>query len=274
MNIVSLLNNSSFGILSIKYYKNKIATSSYRLTDIYIWDVFNGFPIAVLENNEAIYGLAFSNDGEYLFSGSITGKIKKWDIENSSLASESQGHSSCVYCIEYGDKYFLTGSMDKKVKMWNDNCILLKEFEVGFSVCFLYLSVDCGKFGVLGWNSKVKIWDINKNKNIQIEDENNSFLRLFFCPNGKYIATTHYYNIIKIWKIDCEENVKDYYFIYEKNNITDISWEKCKISDEYKNTIYDIFVKIFPEEIIEKIINIMCNKYALLLKDEILFCEQ
>lgn len=72
----------------------------------------------------SVFTLAYSQDGQFLFSGSRDARIKKW-IVNESIQSSSEviGHLFAINQITLSPdgEHFLTCSMDKTIKIWSVN---------------------------------------------------------------------------------------------------------------------------------------------------------
>ena len=254
----------------LKYFENKVASSSILTGEIYIWDIFSGKLIFILMNEETVYGITFSSDGNNLLTGGITGKIKKWDLTNGLKINDYTGHNDCVYCIEYSHNglFFVSSGMDKIVKIWNNNCELLNIIEIGYEINYLVISPVDDFFAVSGWNDKLTIWNIDGKKKYILEDTGNQFLKVFFSPSGKYLASRHYYNVIKVWNIELEKNEKK----FEIGGFGDIRWKNYGIKN--KKIINDILIKKLPVDIVEYIFDILNNKFNLIYNNQILFTEK
>lgn len=254
----------------LKYFENKVASSSILTGEIYIWDIFSGKLIFILMNEETVYGITFSSDGNNLLTGGITGKIKKWDLTNGLKINDYIGHNDCVYCIEYSHNglFFVSSGMDKIVKIWNNNCELLNIIEIGYEINYLVISPVDDFFAVSGWNDKLTIWNIDGKKKYILEDTGNQFLKVFFSPSGKYLASRHYYNVIKVWNIELEKNEKK----FEIGGFGDIRWKNYGIKN--KKIINDILIKKLPVDIVEYIFDILNNKFNLIYNNQILFTEK
>lgn len=254
----------------LKYFENKVASSSILTGEIYIWDIFSGKLIFILRNEETVYGITFSSDGNNLLTGGITGKIKKWDLTNGLKINDYIGHNDCVYCIEYSHNglFFVSSGMDKIVKIWNNNCELLNIIEIGYEINYLVISPVDDFFAVSGWNDKLTIWNIDGKKKYILEDTGNQFLKVFFSPSGKYLASRHYYNVIKVWNIELEKNEKK----FEIGGFGDIRWKNYGIKN--KKIINDILIKKLPVDIVEYIFDILNNKFNLIYNNQILFTEK
>ena len=273
INLTDILNNSinnlSQSFFSIKYYKNFVVSYQNYTHSIILWDVFSGNPIFIFSSDETIFIFSFSLDCTKLICGSSLGKIKQWDIQNGNLLNDLSAHDNTIYCLEYlPNNTFLSAGTDRIVKLWDNDCNLLKEFYNDFPICFLSSSSNGKKFGISGWNNLLRVWDIENDTYIDLMS-NNHFIKISFSPEADYIASKHYYNKIKIWKLDTGKTICK----YERNSYGDFIWKNYSIDIKTKFYIYKA-LETLPDDVILKIINILESKYDLLLDNQILFSEK
>ena len=68
----------------------------------------------------SIRALAFSSEGDELYSGGIDGTLTKWDMSGRKVAAKMVGHQSAVLSIAIADKQIVaSGSADKTARIWN-----------------------------------------------------------------------------------------------------------------------------------------------------------
>jgi F-box and WD-40 domain protein CDC4 len=66
-----------------------------------------------------VYSLALDLDRHQVFSGSMDGTIRCWDINNGNCKSVMQGHTSLVGLLSLSSSYLVSGSADAVVFVWN-----------------------------------------------------------------------------------------------------------------------------------------------------------
>jgi WD40 repeat-containing protein SMU1 len=117
-------------------------------------------------HQSSILSLAFSQDSEYLASGSEDGMIKIWSIKKGNcIRKMSNAHNQGVSCLQFSkdSTQILSCSFDKKIKIHGLNSgNVLKEFLGHDSfvneVSFIQMDekvISCSS------DSMVKIWDSN-----------------------------------------------------------------------------------------------------------------
>lgn len=261
--------NRRNSIFNVKYYGAVVATSCYLSGEIYIWDIFTGRPYFIFQNEELIFSMVFSKNGQKLIGGGIFGTITIFDLIDGNIENSFQGHEDCIYCLEYSNEnFFISGGMDGIVKFWNESGELLKNYDFYYPICNIAISNDCNKFAFSGWNEKLTV--INGTNRYILEEPYGQFLKVNFSPSGEYIATRHYGNIVKVWKFGKLKYEKK----FEVNSFGDIQWKKYLLNQEAKLQIYNSLTYKLPDELIEKIIHIVENKSSLSYNNEILFEEK
>ncbi|KAI7868491.1 WD40-repeat-containing domain protein [Spinellus fusiger] len=89
---------------------------------IFKWNITADEPTcqAVMkEHTRPIEGLAFAEDGGYLFSASTDLTIKKWDLAKDICVQTFSGHETSIYSIKVHEDELWTASADKTVRRWN-----------------------------------------------------------------------------------------------------------------------------------------------------------
>jgi WD40 repeat protein len=94
-----------------------------RSGQITIWNVSDGSLVQTLHqpHSDAVYGLAFSPDGEYLASAAADRTAKVFRVADGELVRTFEGHTDHVTGISWraNGKQLATSSADHKIKVWN-----------------------------------------------------------------------------------------------------------------------------------------------------------
>ena len=87
---------------------------------IKIWNWLTGKNVLTLSDSAPIISLRYIQDS-ILASGNGNGEIKLWNLTNSSLYKQLNGHSNDVTCLKLSsNKYQLaSSSLDKTIRYWN-----------------------------------------------------------------------------------------------------------------------------------------------------------
>ena len=92
-------------VYAVKWNSQNLCASASFDNTLRIWDPRNGSCLNVLKSHSMqIYGLSFSNDGEFLVSGSADQSIKVWRVSDGKLLCSFLGTQS-IYDVQF-DKQF------------------------------------------------------------------------------------------------------------------------------------------------------------------------
>ncbi len=79
-------------------------------------------------HTNSVFVVRYSEDGNYLLSGSRDARLKAWDVQaNYTLASEVVAHMYAINHLDFSpdNKHFVTCSMDKSIKVWDMEALKL-----------------------------------------------------------------------------------------------------------------------------------------------------
>ncbi|MGD9679216.1 MAG: caspase family protein [Vulcanibacillus sp.] len=92
------------------------------INEVSIYDPLKNSKIYTFkESNYPISDAIMNKDNNILFTGSIYGEIKLWDIKSGKLLKTTQGHSSIInsMIIHPNGKYLISASEDGTTKLWD-----------------------------------------------------------------------------------------------------------------------------------------------------------
>ena len=164
--------------------------------------------------------ITFSSDGETFASTGIDGKIKLWDISGRKLKT-LEGHDSVVLSISFSpdDQNIVSSDIEGNVKIWNitsgkpqkltdtQNIKDIRRREAFSRFLDTETIVVVNSFG-----GEIRLWDIPSGE-IKGEYQTEDIIAMAFSRDGKFLATGHFREGIKLWnsfsgeRIDLPESI-------------------------------------------------------------------
>jgi WD40 repeat protein len=198
----------------------KDSKAEYRLATgsedqiIRLWEMGHQSKFITLVGHEGrIFSLAYSPDGQFLFSGSSDRTAKLWDMQTQQCLKTFYGHTNWIWSVDYSadGQILVTGSEDTTVRLWNleGKCLgILKGHQAGvFAVAFspnakLLVSgaIDC----------TLKFWNVGEDKESfrTLHEHTSSVLSVAFSPDGCNLIRGSRDQTIKIWDVDTGKCLK------------------------------------------------------------------
>ena len=268
-------NASFFSAYCIDKKNNLIVTQNDRDDPLILWDMVTGNVKKWFMAYDLTLCFAFTLDGKYTLSGNDSGHIKIWDNNSGELVRNIYDGESIISFLEFtpNGKYLLCGGING-VRLYDSVTYeLVRKFDINENRIYtLYVSPCSRYFASSAWEFLVRVWDIESGECIQELGDLNQFIGLKFSGNN-YIATKHFNDIIKVWKI----GKKDYVLSYSDkkyNRYTNFDWtiKKIKLEKSYKKVLYEVLDKL-PKEIIENIVSYVREKECLTVNGKIVFFD-
>ena len=180
-----------------------------------LWSTQSGFCfVTFTEHSSAIKALAFSKRKQVVFSASLDGTVRAFDLiryrnfrtftsptpeQFNSLAVDVSGEIVCASSADNFDLY-----------VWSVQTGSLLEILSGHEapVSCLKFSPATGQLISGSWDKTVRIWDIYARDNSSEAIENQSeVLAIDFSPDGELIASTGLDGTINFWSTDSAKQV-------------------------------------------------------------------
>lgn len=159
-------------------------------------------------HSRVVNSLAFSADGNWLYSGSDDQKVKVWDVARRGLLKVLSLHTSDVTSIAASrdGKYFLTGSRDNKIIVWNAfSWTPIRKFtKHRIDIIGIGITPDSSRVVSVDLNGNIKVWSLPGGGVIQAWNSGSAVHSVAISPNGNFVAAGHYTEI-SIWSLKSGE---------------------------------------------------------------------
>ena len=221
---------NSLYFIKLKYSPDGTTLASLSNGELLFYDPINKESILTVESYKFnAVSLAFSLNGNTIFTGNNYGAIDLWDSENTIHKRSLEGHTDRVTSVVHSpnDNIYASGSYDGTIRLWGAVVNLPKRLYTGHTryVACIMFSPDSKTLASGGMNSDVHIWDAETGKYLRTfsepgDVENTSkptkghatrhdypklVTSLAFSPNGYTLASGSMDNKIRIWEVKNRE---------------------------------------------------------------------
>ncbi len=162
-----------------------------------VWEVGSGDEAQDVFVMWAVTGIAISENGKQLVTGSWGGQI--WEIATGNQAVHLESHTGFVTCaaLSPNGKLLATGGLDATVKLWDPTTWQeVKSLSHGEQLNCLAFSHD-GKQLASGGDSMLKIWEVGTGKETK-GIKSGHVSSVCFDPDSKWLATASSDKSVKI----------------------------------------------------------------------------
>jgi dipeptidyl aminopeptidase/acylaminoacyl peptidase len=153
-------------------------------------------------HKDLIYDLAFSQDGQYILSGSKDKTAILWDMEGNQIR-HFKGHKRSIRSVSFSPdgKYIAAASLDETATIWNleeDSHFKLNGHKA--AIYSIEFSPD-GKHIVTGSaDGTIKLWDLEGVELQTLSGHQGRVYTAIFSPDGKKIYSAGDDGKIKTWQ--------------------------------------------------------------------------
>lgn len=189
------------------------AGSSFDGT-IWLWDMpMGGVKRAVLEDHtEAIYGIAFSPNGELLASGSRDNSVRVWDVKTGKELFFSLEHNGEVHSVAFSTDgaTLASGGADGKIRLWD-----VESSQAKMVLDAHPIQVECLAFSPDGkllasagqYDTAIRLWDTQTWQPMiilrgHVESAGYGVFSLAFNDQGTLLASGGGDKSIRLWDVN------------------------------------------------------------------------
>lgn len=195
-------------ITSVCFVGSHAVCSASHDSTLSLWDVNDGFRIAVLKgHSRAVHGCVANQSGKAIASVSWDRSIKVWDGKTGKIQSTLQTkgqHNTPINCVSFHPEGQLiaVGSWDTTVKIWDTfnqkRLKVLKGHKSSVQAC---MYAPSGRHIVsAALDGEVKIWSTKSGSAVgTITGHHSPINSLAFTPNGQYLVTASSDKLVKVW---------------------------------------------------------------------------
>ena len=156
-------------------------------------------------HKDQVLAVAFSGDGRKIASGSWSGEVRLWDLEESTEKILA-GHKAGVWSLAFSSdgRLLATGSMDRTLRIWDIRSGGKAKVLRGHTKGVLCVTFKPGTH-ILATGSldrSVRIWDLDSAKQVKVfKGHQNSVSSVAFNPGGRTLASGSKDRTIRIWDV-------------------------------------------------------------------------
>jgi len=157
-------------------------------------------------HTDAIYGLSFGLDDATVYSASLDGSVRAWDVTSGAPIGSFDGHTHGVCGVATtpaGDR-MISGSIDGTVRVWDTESGSELAVLSGHSarVWGVAVSPDGRSAASAGSDKTVRVWDIDSGREVhRLHGHPGGATTVSFSPDGARLATSGLDDTVLIWRL-------------------------------------------------------------------------
>jgi WD40 repeat protein/serine/threonine protein kinase len=175
-------------------------------TNALVWRLGDRNPPRILGgHSQFVTGLAFSQDGHRLVTGSGDATVCVWDLPSGQVVSRFTNHTTLVWSVAFSPDASRVASagFDRTVRVWETATgrALLPPLAHGDGVFSAEFNPDGTRLVSAGLDFSVCVWDALTGKLLQRLPHNSKPIHASFSPSGRHIITACYDGTIRVWAL-------------------------------------------------------------------------
>ncbi len=170
-----------------------------------------------LAHNDKVYSVAFSPDGRYLVSGSVTRHLHLWDLsQDESVPTTLSGHTKFVWSVSFSPdaKTIVSASGDGAVFLWD--VASRKYYRIMEShpslVISLYgsaFSPDGRYLAAAGMDGEIRLWTTwNRHPSRRLSGHKGAVYSVAFSADSRFLASGGDDETVRIWDVVTRQEIK------------------------------------------------------------------
>jgi len=169
---------------------------------IKLWSPTTGQTKRTIQTNEWVYSLKLLNTNIHLAAGLRYGDINIYNINDGTLVSSLQGHTSDVYdLVQISADLLASSSYDKTVRVWNLTTNTSK-FNLTGHTSYVYglKQITPSILASGSWDGTIKLWDMTSGRLMRtLTGHTNVIWWSVDLLNSQTLVSGSYDQTIKLW---------------------------------------------------------------------------
>jgi WD40 repeat protein len=183
-----------------------MAAIGARNHNIQLWRR-NGFPFSRLKDHQAaVWGLQFSDDSQYLLSGSDDGVVNLWDRQGKRIRTMGKlAGTARSLAFSHNNQLIAAVGTGRSIWVWQMNGNLLTQLEVADSYGWdLTFHPDQQTLASAGSDRKIHLWQLQNPFTQTLLGHQGMLEEISLSPDGTMLMSVSNNGVIKLWNIKGE----------------------------------------------------------------------